>query len=199
MDSADKIVSCMQYAAIKSELTVPSDRQVRNIIGLSMPVALATLFEGITDNDITQLASHYKQEYLKLDAQPCKLFPGAMDLLTQLHKQDRLLAVATGKLRSGLQKVWDNSQTGHYFHTSRCADEAQSKPSPDMLAQILSELSLSVKDAVMIGDTSYDMAMAEALQMDRIAMTHGAHQAPQLLAHNPIALVDSLPELMALL
>jgi phosphoglycolate phosphatase len=196
MDSADKIVACMQVAANKAQLPIPTDRQVRDIIGLSMPNAQNVLFGSLSKNEIAALALHYKQEYLRLDVQPCQLFAGALELLHQLSQQQRFLAVATGKLRSGLQRVWENTETGHYFHTSRCADEAQSKPSPDMLAQILAELELPASQAVMIGDTSYDMAMAEALNMDRIAMTHGAHQTPQLLVHKPIALVDSLGELM---
>jgi phosphoglycolate phosphatase len=199
MDSADKIVACMKVAASNAQLPIPTDRQIRDIIGLSMPNALKVLFGSLQDDDIAFLAGHYKKEYLRLDAQPCQLFPGALELLQQLNQQKRFLAVATGKLRSGLQRVWENTQSGHYFHTSRCADEAQSKPSPDMLAQILAELGLPAAQAVMIGDTSYDMAMAEALHMDRIAMTHGAHQAHQLLAHKPIALVNSLPELIHLL
>lgn len=94
-----------------------------------------------------------------------------------------------------MQKAWNDSGVGHFFHTSRCADEAQSKPSSDMLLQILDELNLKVKDAVMIGDTSFDMQMAQAIGMDRVGVTYGVHQHQQLAAHNPQAIVSEVSEL----
>ncbi|MFT4941356.1 MAG: phosphoglycolate phosphatase, partial [Paraglaciecola sp.] len=87
------------------------------------------------------------------------------------------------------------TETEHFFHTSRCADDAKSKPHPDMLEQILHELSIKPSEALMIGDTIYDMAMAEALNMDRLGVSFGVHSHAQLNLHDPIGIIDSIEQL----
>ena len=109
------------------------------------------------------------------------------------------MAVATGKARRGLSRAWQQTNTGHYFTTSRCADDAESKPSPDMLLQILDELDIQASDAVMIGDTTYDMQMAKTIGMDRIGVSYGVHAQVHLEALQPKAVVHSVSELQPLL
>ena len=103
--------------------------------------------------------------------------------------------MATGKARRGLDRAWLQTETGKFFSTSRTADEAESKPSPDMLLQLLEELNFEIEDAVMIGDTTYDMQMAKTIDMDRIGVSYGVHAQVHLEALNPVALVHSISEL----
>jgi len=195
MDSADKIVQCIQVAAKTLELPVPSAENARNIIGLSLAPALKQLFCIENDLAVERLVKAYKSAFTSHAVISSPLFDGALSLLETLRARGHLLAVATGKGRPGLQGAWQHTKTGHYFHTSRCADDAQSKPSPDMLQQILEELSLAPREALMIGDTSYDMAMAEAIGMDRVGVSYGVHTAQQLNKYQPLGIIDRLDEL----
>jgi phosphoglycolate phosphatase len=89
--------------------------------------------------------------------------------------------VATGKSRRGLDRIFHETGTCRWFHASRTADETLSKPHPRMLEELLVELGVDVGEAVMVGDTEYDLEMARTLGMDRVAVTYGVH-APQRLA-----------------
>jgi phosphoglycolate phosphatase len=104
--------------------------------------------------------------------------------------------VATGKGREGLNKAWQDTHSGQYFVSSRSADDALSKPSPDMLQQILQELGLMPNEVLMVGDTTYDMAMAEAINVDRVAVSFGVHEAQRLQQHKPLAIIDKLEDLL---
>lgn len=199
MDSAAKIIGCMQNAARQCEVPVPSDDEVAHIIGISLKPAIMQLFDTRDEALADRLVQAYKTEYLQQDVVPCPLFAGAESLFDGLREAGKTLAVATGKARRGLNRAWRNTGTGHYFATSRCADEAQSKPSPDMLLQILDELNVTAGHAVMIGDTVYDMQMAEAIGMDRIGVSYGVHAQVNLEKHKPQAIVHSLDELAGLL
>jgi phosphoglycolate phosphatase len=64
-----------------------------------------------------------------------------------------------------------------------------------MLEQILEEFSIDVSEAVMIGDTTFDMEMAQNISMDRVALSHGVHQTEVLSEFDPVATLDSLHEL----
>ena len=196
MDSVGKIVTCVQGAAARLEVTVPTYDEAKQIIGLSLDPAFARLFPEADAPTRLALCEAYKEIYLHHDQTATPLFTGARELFTQLQQQGYLLAVATGKMRRGLNRIFEETQTGHFFHTSRCADEAQSKPHPEMLQQILRELDLPAQQAVMVGDTSHDMKMAQAIAMPRVGVTHGVHGRDVLSQFAPKAIIDTMPELL---
>ncbi|WP_204381937.1 HAD family hydrolase [Aeromonas veronii] len=205
MDSVGRIVACVQGAARYCELAVPAPAQIRQIIGLSLDVAMSRLFPLSSDSgtafderQIAALIDRYRHHYLH-DATPSPLFAGAGELLHDWRSRGLQLAVATGKSRRGLDRVLDETGLRPLFVTSRGADEARSKPDPLMLEQILDELGLSPRQAVMIGDSVHDMAMAEAIAMPRIGVTWGVDSRDALSRHGPVAVVDSMAALRGLL
>lgn len=205
MDSVGRIVACVQGAARDCELAVPTPTQIRQIIGLSLDVAMSRLFPLCSDSGATSderqiaaLIDRYRHHYLH-DATPSPLFAGAGELLHDWQSQGLQLAVATGKSRRGLDRVLDETGLRPLFVTCRGADEANAKPDPLMLEQILAELGLSPRQAVMIGDSVHDMAMAEAIAMPRIGVTWGVDSRDALGRHGPVAVVDSMAALRALL
>lgn len=204
MDSAGKIVACMQQAAQQTNMPIPTDKAIEHIVGVSLVPAVAQLF-ALDLNHTAEaakadaIAEAYKTTFLNLDTTPCPLFPGVLDLLQTLAKRQQAMAVATGKARRGLERVWENTDTRHFFIDSRCGDEAQSKPSPDMLEQILSTQGITSSEAIMVGDTCYDMQMAESIGMDRIAVSYGVHSAEILEKYNPLYIVENAATLKMLL
>lgn len=197
MDSVSKIVNCIRQSALSLNITPPSDDAIKNIIGLSLERAIDVLFpEQIEQHNA--LVEGYKHQYL-IDKTPTPVFDGVASVLNALQEQGIILAVATGKGRDGLERLLDQSQLRHFFSATRTSDDAQSKPSPDMLYQLLQELGVSADDAVMIGDTKIDMAMGKAANMDRIGVTMGVHNAQQLSELTPVATVDNYQQLQQIL
>tara|TARA_R110000751_G_scaffold91266_3_gene179062 strand:- start:266587 stop:267228 length:642 start_codon:yes stop_codon:yes gene_type:complete len=196
MDSIGKIVESMQTTAKQLGFPVPDYDQAKNVIGISLLPALKQLF-NIRDEKEAMTLFHTYKEHFKDHAQiSSPLFNGAVELLEELTQRGYILAVATGKARQGLEHNWYHSNTEQFFTVSKTADDAQSKPSPDMLQQILAELDLSADQVLMVGDTTYDMAMAEALNMDRIGVSFGVHNADTLQQHSPLAVINTLDELL---
>lgn len=195
MDSVGRIVSSMQRTANELGLTPPTDIAVREIIGISLEPAIEQLFGHLSDTDMAAFIDVYRQQYVHDDITPSPLFSGAHMLLEELRERGYTLAVATGKARHGLERVWQESNTKHLFHASRCADETASKPNPLMLHQLLAETGHDVSQAVLVGDSIHDMKMAENAGMARIAVSFGAHQADRLAQHQPLAVIDELATL----
>jgi phosphoglycolate phosphatase len=137
------------------------------------------------------------RHFLAADQQPCEFFPGALETLEQLKTRGHRLAVDTGKSRRGMHRVLGQLDMHDYFHASRCADETRSKPHPQMLHELLAELRADCADAVMIGDTEYDMAMARTAGMARIAVGFGAHAVERLLPYAPLLVLDNLQQLLS--
>ena len=199
MDSISRIVSSIQAAALHCQADTPTVRQVKDIIGLSLPKAFEILFPAEPQEKLEVLRAQYKYQYLECDLTPAPLFNDALSLLKALRASDKLLAVATGKAREGLNRVLDETKTTSFFHASRCADETFSKPAPQMLLSLLTELNVSPEQAIMIGDSSFDLEMAQAAGVDSIGITLGVHDREILSRYEPISIVDSLSELQQLL
>lgn len=199
MDSIGKIVVSLQQAATRVNLPVPAAAQAKQIIGLSLDPAFQRLFPKSSQQQRDELSEHYKDVYLNHDNTPTPLFPDAHELFDTLRQHGYLLSVATGKARRGLDRMMSETNTEHYFHSSRCSDEAESKPNPDMLQQLLLHHQLKPWQAVMVGDTVHDLAMAQAIDMPRIGITHGVHGPADFAPHEPSAVVHSLAELRKLL
>lgn len=195
MDSTDKIVRCMQEAAVRSGLPVPSPSQVKQIIGISLLPAIKVLF-SIGEKQALIVRDHYKSVFLEQDTVPCELFKGAHETLLALS-QYYTLAVATGKARRGLNRAFQASNSAHYFDKTRCADDenVMSKPHPSMLKQLLDEWGITPAQAIMVGDTTHDLKMAAAIDMPSIAVSYGAHHVDELAQYAPLAIIDNLPAL----
>lgn len=199
MDSVGRIVASMQQSAARVELPVPSAAAVQDIIGLSLEPAIKRLFGTLTSAQHEALMTAYRDEYVTLNTTPTPFFGGALATVTALRERSFQIGVATGKMRRGLDRVWAETASGHLFDISRCADEAESKPSPAMLRQILTELELTPQQAVMVGDSVYDMQMAAAIDMPRIGVAHGVHSAAQLQEFGTLHVLEQFDELLHLL
>lgn len=196
MDSAARIVSSMQVAAREAGWGSLADEAVRDIIGLGLPEAIDRLCPGIDPSRAELLRERYAYHFVQGDTTPMRFFPGVEAGLARLSANaDQRLAVATGKSRRGLQRVFSESGAGGWFHASRTADETRSKPHPRMLKELLDELDVPVEEAVMVGDTEYDLEMARALGMARVGVTYGVHAPSRLAASRPIFLAEAAGDL----
>lgn len=193
MDSIDKIINCVIQAAKLSNIPAPSPQAIRNIIGLSLDKAMDTLFPMLSSAKQKQLIDVYRHQYSSLNKQQTPFYPGIKAWLRLLKAQGYLLAVATGKGRKGLNRVLLEYDVTDLFSITYCADETFSKPDPLMLNNILEELSINAEQALMIGDSSFDLEMANNANIDCIGVTYGVHSEALLSQYNPIAILSDLP------
>lgn len=195
MDSAAHIVTCLQTALTDLKLPVKTDDEIKNIIGLGLREALSVLLPEANDNEITSLTDRYRDHFFNQEKEPCELFLGARELIEELDAQDYYLAVATGKGRHGLDKVLNESGLGKHFPITRCADESHSKPHPQMLLDIIDWYGVEASETLMIGDTDYDLQMANNAATHSVGVTYGVHEKQRLLDCKPLACVDNINDL----
>jgi phosphoglycolate phosphatase len=197
VDSVDGIVAAMQAAISDTSLPQRSHAQVSNIIGLGLTEALQTLFPGIDDDKAEQAAERYSHHFIH-DHSGLVLFKGVESVLQSLKESGHSLAIATGKSRRGLNRVFGSSSLQQYFLYSRCADETKSKPDPLMLIELLTEAGIEASDAVMIGDTTYDIKMAVNAGVKSIGVSYGVHSSEQLIDAGAERVIDRFDELLGL-
>lgn len=195
MDSEARIVSCLAAAISDLRLATRPPAQLRDVIGLGMREAIARMYPDMADAMAGEFVDRYRYHFITADTTPSELFTGAAQTVKTLADSGYYLAVATGKGRRGLDSILTQTGLAQYFHVTRCADETRSKPHPQMLEEILDALGMYPADAVMVGDTEYDMEMAHNAQVDAIAVTYGVHDHGRLHRHQPVASIDAISQL----
>lgn len=195
-DSAGQIVRAMQFAIIGLKLPPRSDESIRELIGLGLNEALGRLYPEIDLDELRKLLDGYRAQWLSEGGGEAPLFAGVLDALTGLHARGYRLAVATGKSRRGLDRsLRHQAGLNRLISSSRTADETRSKPDPLMLTELLALEGLRPEQALMIGDTEYDVAMARAIGMPAVGVTCGVHDPERLRRAGAEALLDSVAQL----
>jgi phosphoglycolate phosphatase len=196
IDSASAIVECIQLAARDLALPVPDRETASHVIGLGLHDSLRHAVPTLPREQYTGFAQRYREHFLARE-DSMGPFPGVRELLDELRGRGHSLAVATGKSRLGLDRAMASTGLAGLFSATRCADETHPKPHPAMLLELMGELVVEPERALMVGDTSHDLAMAAAAGVDALAVAYGAHPGAQLRALGPRACVASIVELKA--
>ncbi|MCF7985486.1 MAG: HAD-IA family hydrolase [Thiohalocapsa sp.] len=197
MDSEARIVDSLHAAFADLGVPAPGRAECRDIIGLGMDQAVCALWPQAAADDRARFIERYRHHYLVTNTTPTPLFGGAAEAVAALHAQGYLLAVATGKSRRGLDAALAQSGLGPYFHATRTAEETFSKPHPQMLLELLEEFGMTPGQALMIGDTEYDLQMARNAGVPALGVCYGAHAPERLHALEPLAClssIDALPD-----
>lgn len=199
MDSTGEIVACLQAAAVDHGLEVRSQAEIHDIIGLGLTEAMQVLYPNLDTAGQQRLIEAYRDHYLDVRRPASSLFEGADLVLQRLYEQGFLLAIATGKSRRGLDRVLAQTGLGPVFHASRCADETFSKPHPQMLEEIMTDLDTPAARTLMIGDSELDMQMASNAGTAAMAVSYGVHSADRLATYAPVATLNDIRDLLSYL
>ncbi|MBV7259216.1 HAD-IA family hydrolase [Erythrobacter crassostreae] len=202
VDGQADICQTMVQAFERAKLAPPDANDVRRIVGLSLPVAIRHLAPDLDEDASRQVVEYYKSGYFARRQEGLlnePLYDGITDLLHALGADGWTLAVATGKSDRGLQSVLAAHGLTDLFVSLQTADRHPSKPHPAMLEAALFEAGARPAQAVMIGDTSFDMQMGRAAGVRSIGVAWGYHPPEELLATGAEQVVDQVPNLHAVL
>ncbi|WVN42628.1 HAD-IA family hydrolase [beta proteobacterium MWH-UniP1] len=194
VDSTPTITQAILNACRDIGVGVPAEQDASWVIGLGLQDALSRIAPNLSADQQARLTDRFRFHYLSHD-KALRPFPGMTAVFDHLKEAGLPLAVATGKSRVGLERAFDATSTRHYFDTSRCADETDPKPAPTMVLEICEELSISPAAALVIGDTTHDILMAQSAGASALAVGYGAHQTQDLLQAKPLGCMQSVTEL----
>lgn len=202
VDSGASICMAMEHGFAACGLPAPAPAATRSIIGLSILEAMRALHPAGDAETHHLLAEAYKKGFFTLRQQGALHEPpydGIVEAIAGLEDRGWLLGVATGKSDRGLNAILEAHGLHPRFVTLQTADRHPSKPHPSMLWQAMADAGAAPETTAMIGDTSYDMAMAKAAGAAAIGVSWGYHSADELRDAGASAVIDHASELIPLL
>lgn len=185
VDGQADVCWAMERAFTRAGLAAPDPQEVRRIVGLSLPAAVRALAPDLRDDQNAAVTEFYRSSFRARREEGLldePLYDGIADLLRDLHGAGWSLAVATGKSDRGLAACLASHGIADLFVSLQTADRHPSKPHPAMLEAALFEAGAEAHQAVMIGDTSFDMLMARSARVPAIGVSWGYHTPAELLA-----------------
>jgi len=185
MDSIDTIVACTQATVAELGLVAPSPQAIRSAIGLGLRETVDQLAPGCDDQTYKAVVETYRRLWWGGFNRRTRLFAGVEPMLERLSSAGHTLAVATAKTRDGLSEDLANTGTASFFASSRTVDESESKPHPGMVLGLLEEAGFLAQEALVIGDSVHDLAMAENAGVDALGVTTGAQTGAVLQEQQP--------------
>jgi phosphoglycolate phosphatase len=201
VDSVANICVAFERAFDHHKLVPPPRPAIHSIVGLSLVEAMAELHPAAEADFHAVLARSYKDAFVAMRGTPDftdePLYPGIAAAIVALSDAGWLLGVATGKSDRGLALVLAAHGLTDRFVTLQTADRHPSKPHPAMALAAIVQAGAAPATTVMIGDTSYDMAMAGAAGAHAVGVGWGYHPRDELLAAGATCVVahaDQLPE-----
>ncbi|MEM6661101.1 MAG: HAD-IA family hydrolase [Pseudomonadota bacterium] len=203
VDSQTFILAAMEQAFRGAGMPLPSRADALGIVGLSLPEAMQVLVPDAAQSLHSELVDRYKAAFLDLRQKQggeakAPLYPGALDAVGRFHRSGYLLGIATGKARRGLQHFLLGHGLSDVFTVTQTADDAPSKPHPQMILTCLAQAGVSASDAVIIGDTEFDMAMGRAAGVRRIGVDWGYHPRARIMAGGAEMIAERFDDLDAL-
>lgn len=183
VDSQHNICAAMAQCFAAAGLEPPAPERTRMVVGLSLVEAMRAMLPDADRDTHVALAEDYKSAFQALRAgglaeEP--LFDGVATLIESLAADGWLLGIATGKSDRGLALCLEGHGLERRFATLQTADRHPSKPHPSMIEAAMAEAGASSETTWMIGDTSFDMAMARAAGATAIGALWGYHDAEAL-------------------
>jgi len=185
VDSGHNICLAMEDCFERAGLPAPCRTRTRRVVGLSLIEAMRAMLPEAEHGVHVSLAEEYKRAFTRLRADGLveePLYDGIADLIGALEADGWLLGVATGKSDRGLLHCLECHGLERRFVTLQTADRHPSKPHPSMIEQAIGDTGASPETTLMIGDTSFDMAMARAAGVTAIGVAWGYHGPEELVA-----------------
>ena len=198
VDSQQLIVEAARQTLLAHQIQPLEAAAVRAVIGLSLELALAQLVPDADERTVLSLVATYRATWRLLRTQGVlePLFPRTREVLGALDRNGHLLGIATGKSRSGLLEVLDHHGLTALFVSFQTADRHPSKPHPSMLEAAMRETGSAPAETIMVGDTSFDMAMARAAGARAIGVAWGYHSPELLRAAGAELILDDFDQLL---
>ena len=178
-------------------LSLPSEDESFSLVGMSLERVLLQL--AGPDAPVEKMVAAYREvlPLLRADAAYAEVpFDGANELLATLaERRDVHLGIATGHASHAIVPALEQFGWQAHFCTVQTSDKAPSKPHPGMIIQALSEAGVKAEDAVMIGDTAFDIEMARAADVRAVAVSWGYHRPDRLRDAGAWRVVEGMNEL----
>lgn len=196
-DTQDLIVRTMQQTIQQLGLPLRTDEQCAAMIGLPLKHTFTTLIE-MSEEMGERCAELYRRLFNENNVPGAvPVFPNVLDTVRTLHERGLILTIASARRRDTLVEFLESMNLMQYIpYVISASDIENAKPAPDMVLKTLEDYHLSADEAIVVGDTKYDIEMAHRAGVKAVGVTYGNGTVEELRAYGAEYIIDDFAQLL---
>ena len=198
-DTNKCIIETFQQSLVELGFDTMEEKDISRLIGLPLTHMYAQLLHTDDKSLIDTAVATYRRLFTPISERTVTLFPHVAETLRQIHESDISTAIATSRGRDSLRMLLKVHDIAQYIDTDCCEEDVTNKkPAPDMVERILNETGFDAKDALVVGDTWFDIQMGRDAGCTTCGVTYGNHSRATLLEHGADHIIDDFAELKSI-
>lgn len=198
VDSLELILASYRHTMSVHLDRVPPDDAWLRTMGMPLRVQLNSFSRS--PEEIAAMFQTYIAHNQAHHDRLIRVFPGIREGVARLRDADYRLCVVTSKIREHAIRELRIAGLDGLFDGLVSADEVRrAKPDPEPLLLALDRLGMHASDALMVGDSVYDLDAARAAGVDSAAALWGPFRRDQLEKARPTYWVRDLSDLLTVL
>ena len=196
-DSGEGIINCAILGLQHFGLPVPDRETLRVFVG---PPLRDTFYKfGVPEDKLDEAVAVYRSRYIPIGKFENTPYPGIYDLLARLKAEGHKLYVATSKPEQMSMDILNKFELTPYFDLLAGATLDGSRDhKADVIAYLLQQTGNEM-EAVMVGDTVYDVVGATAHGIPTIGVSWGYGSIEEMQNAGAKAIAYTMDELHDLL
>ena len=196
-DTRGLIVKTMQQTIASLGLEPRTDDECASMIGLPLKQAFTDLIP-MSDEIGNLCADTYRRIFNEYNAvYTVPPFPNVLETLHLLSQQGFTLTIASSRSNRSLMEFVENMNLQeHISYVLGADDVTQAKPHPEPVLKTLEKFGCTPDDALVVGDTWYDIEMGRRAGVRTCGVTYGNGTREELMNAGADFLVDDFSELL---
>lgn len=173
-DTRSLIVSTMQQTIRELALPERSDSQCAAMIGLPLKQSFITLL-SVDDATADVCTATYRRIFADNNKPGAvRVFPNVIETIRAMHSAGLTVTIASSRSHASLAHFTEEMRLSDNITYMLGGDDvAKAKPEPDMVLKTLADNRLRPEEAVVVGDTVFDIAMGRAAGVATVGVTYG--------------------------
>ena len=192
-DSGEGIMNCAVYALAHFGIPAPTEKELRTFVGPPLTETFARF--GVPADQLEEAVRIYRQRYLPVGKFENHPYPGIQELLEKLKADGHALFVATSKPEVTSIEILEHFGLDSYFEKICGASTDFSRNSKEAVIAYLLESCGARENAVMVGDTAYDVIGAKAHGIPTVGVSWGYGLVEDMKKAGAAAIAHTMDEL----
>ena len=198
LDTLDDLASAVNYALRTYGMPEHSRDAIRRFVGNGVRMLMIRAVpDGEQNPKFEEVFETFRKYYMQHSLDTTRPYDGIPEMLAALRQRGCRLAVVSNKFDAATKELCK-----HFFPNTievavgeHEAEGIRKKPAPDTVIEALSQLGVSSKNAVYVGDSDVDLETARNAALPCISVLWGFRDRDFLLAHGATTFITSPKEL----
>lgn len=196
-DTRNSIIKTVQVTAEEMGLPEAREEEIQHLIGLPIRETFVKALNVSDAAVIDQAITIYRKHYQAISEDTVTLYPNVKSTLQILYSEGITITVASSKGKDALRVLLERLEISAYISLVLGEQDVENKkPAPDMVLNILEKTNTLPAEALVVGDTIFDIEMGQRAGCKTCGVTYGNHSATQLQEQGATFLISDFKEII---